>query len=807
MPAFNRPREQFRRIHRYVPFTNRTPTAVVTGTVTDGVSQGGVALGGKTIIITLDDETWVASGGTFDAIRQDIIDGLDSAQVEATGWNAEVRDNEVVGAVVRTSDTVVTITLSAAAAYAITANETITVTVPGSAVVGGVAITATPTFSVSAPFLFEYTGAGGAVIGGEATIQVFTPVTPGISTVEVFNPNGVSQGTLTPLRYRISRYENQVGDWECVLPVDEEMDDDDVPLASHIEYGWKISITQENFSPENAPGSGHLLYQGIVEERSFPITQGGTTELQLKGSFRTYAAVRRSVLQNLEYDGSLAALTTTLIGTLLDPYGPVYDANAVNVNIKGSFNDLSRYAAWIKAAQLGRRVIRETWDHDRPELVRYDGAPESGITFRNASALEKDGTTLRYTHDNGASGVALIAGRPNLKWDGANVINRIIPKGVDTIEDPDDPTATISADLTLQYATLASPYSVKAGINPDATFYYYIEDEDSIERYGLTELVLTYSEVKNPNDLLASRQQAANVLYMKAVNELIKRRSEKIVVSLPPLANGSKIWALPGDSATLQYSGEIETESGPAIWMDLDRLMLITQRHEVSHPSGIRQVSYVLTAPEMEFPVPGLPGEIILPPDDGGPDDPTNPDVPGEEPCCEDPDDDENEGPEEEWEETFPEPEASCARYGSFEQNVILAGSAEGSVIWSYKIDGDLDFGSTPIVTFAIPNLGDGTWTVTVRLSIQHNPFLPLRAWTTRIKSGGGTLNSITWDGSGANNSEFTEEGFEITPTVSTSFGDGEFSTVTVTVSPNGFGGAKLAWKGDDYIQLCFTPS
>lgn len=123
-------------------------SAVVTGTATSAITEADVVAGGKTIIITLTNDTWVTAGATFNAIRQDIINGLDSAQSEGTGWNAVVRDAEVVGAVVRTSDTVVTITLSAAATYNITAPETITVTVPGSAVSGTNAITATPTFGV-----------------------------------------------------------------------------------------------------------------------------------------------------------------------------------------------------------------------------------------------------------------------------------------------------------------------------------------------------------------------------------------------------------------------------------------------------------------------------------------------------------------------------------------------------------------------------------------------------------------------------------------------------------------------------------
>ena len=107
--------------------------------------------GGQTIIITLVNDTWVADDGTFAAARQAIIDGLDSAQAEANGWNAEVKAKEVVGAVVRTSNTVVTITLSPAAAYAITLPETITVTVPAAALVGNGAVVAAPTFVIVSP--------------------------------------------------------------------------------------------------------------------------------------------------------------------------------------------------------------------------------------------------------------------------------------------------------------------------------------------------------------------------------------------------------------------------------------------------------------------------------------------------------------------------------------------------------------------------------------------------------------------------------------------------------------------------------
>jgi len=122
---------------------------VVSGTVTESISEADIVAGGKTIILTVIGDYWVASGATFDAQRQNIIDGIDSAQAEATGWDAIVKATESVSSVVRTSDSVVTITLSAFASYDITATETITVTVPTTALAGGVSIPASPTFTIS----------------------------------------------------------------------------------------------------------------------------------------------------------------------------------------------------------------------------------------------------------------------------------------------------------------------------------------------------------------------------------------------------------------------------------------------------------------------------------------------------------------------------------------------------------------------------------------------------------------------------------------------------------------------------------
>ena len=124
-----------------------TLSAAITGTVTTAVESDIVA-GGKTIIITLTNETWV-SGADFTNALPSIRNNLFSAQSEAGGWNNKVRFNIPDANIVRTSDTVVTITLQAQADYSITANETITVTVPYQATTHGTQFVASPTFTIT----------------------------------------------------------------------------------------------------------------------------------------------------------------------------------------------------------------------------------------------------------------------------------------------------------------------------------------------------------------------------------------------------------------------------------------------------------------------------------------------------------------------------------------------------------------------------------------------------------------------------------------------------------------------------------
>jgi hypothetical protein len=135
-------------------------TIALSGTVTSATETDIVA-GGQTIVLTVANDTWVATVGDNNGITTALINGIDSDGVEATGWDAVVKAGLAFGDVARTSDTIVTITLPAFASYDITANETITVTVPATALTGATETVATPTFAVSYIPVASATTSGG----------------------------------------------------------------------------------------------------------------------------------------------------------------------------------------------------------------------------------------------------------------------------------------------------------------------------------------------------------------------------------------------------------------------------------------------------------------------------------------------------------------------------------------------------------------------------------------------------------------------------------------------------------------------
>jgi len=193
-------------------FSVDKPTVAVTGTaIAGGVTEAQIVTGGETLILTLTNGTWAAAGTVFDALRQSFLNGLTSSSSGANSFATAVAAICAVTDVVRTSSTVVTITLDAAASYGIVADDTVTITIPALAVVNSNSATlqgpltpvTAPTFVVTAGVpTIAMTGtivAGGVlesqiVTGGETAILT---ITGGVWATAGANFNGFRQAIIS----------------------------------------------------------------------------------------------------------------------------------------------------------------------------------------------------------------------------------------------------------------------------------------------------------------------------------------------------------------------------------------------------------------------------------------------------------------------------------------------------------------------------------------------------------------------------------------------------------------------------------
>jgi len=120
---------------------------VLTGDIT--LIESEVITGGKTIIATISDDTWLSTLGADNAATTAWLNGLTSDRNGSGEWDTRVRDNLVYTDLTRNSDTVATLVLPASI-YEPEGNETITLTVDVSTMTSTAAdVTASPTISIT----------------------------------------------------------------------------------------------------------------------------------------------------------------------------------------------------------------------------------------------------------------------------------------------------------------------------------------------------------------------------------------------------------------------------------------------------------------------------------------------------------------------------------------------------------------------------------------------------------------------------------------------------------------------------------
>ena len=110
------------------PYGTEDAATATSGGTAANVDQSVIVSPGGTITITLVNDTFIAAGtgkiGTL-AESNAFVNAMTSPQVQATGWNVKVRDVLDNDDLLRTSDTVATLTVPPTAGFLIDQSETI----------------------------------------------------------------------------------------------------------------------------------------------------------------------------------------------------------------------------------------------------------------------------------------------------------------------------------------------------------------------------------------------------------------------------------------------------------------------------------------------------------------------------------------------------------------------------------------------------------------------------------------------------------------------------------------------------------
>lgn len=317
--------------------------------------ESDIVAGSRTLILTVNKDTWVAAGAPFQNVRQDIIDGLTSAQSELTGWNNEVRDKMSVTEVVRTSDTVVTITFAAQAGYDITADETITVTVPASAVVTGGPYVATPTFDIQVDPTVAVSGTATAamveeevIAGGKTIIVDITGDTLVPNGMEFDNSRQAIIDNLTSAQSEVTGWNAEVRDKLSVTSVVRTSDTRyTVTLTAQALY----NITAQEVITVRAPSVALVLAnQGIVATPTFTVDP---TAVAVSGS-----TVPSSLELQIVNGGQTIILTLT--GDTWVAAGPEFDSRrqALLLGLNSAQSEATGWNAEVRDKEVVTAVVR-----------------------------------------------------------------------------------------------------------------------------------------------------------------------------------------------------------------------------------------------------------------------------------------------------------------------------------------------------------------------------------------------------------------------------------------------------------------
>lgn len=262
-----------------------------------------------------------------------------------------------------------------------------------------------------------------------------------------------------------------------------------------------------------------------------------------------------------------------------------------NVPISTIVSQLTALAGWTSDVDTGLGNATIKFDGVSVLKALQDLAKATGLHFRRDS-----GTTIKF----GALGdeinlrlvqpaqlpydiyfnddVALIKDIAT-GYSEAEIINWMLPLG--NKEDGVD-------RVTLQHATLGSPYTVQSMTGPDGNTYYYIEDTTSQAVYGERQSIKVFNDIKSVGTLPADLAAASNQLYTAAASMLGRMVEAEDAYTVNVVKAWRRVPSI-GQKLRLVYRGEARQLGTPNYaYIDVNDVFWITKQTIVADGGGLR---------------------------------------------------------------------------------------------------------------------------------------------------------------------------------------------------------------------------
>lgn len=223
-------------------------------------------------------------------------------------------------------------------------------------------------------------------------------------------------------------------------------------------------------------------------------------------------------------------------------------------------------------------VMRDRWGQHfrltatptRPRQLDFGAFGEdSGVIFQNVRGQ------MQYSKARHVGILQDITYSEDSDW----LANRIIAIGAGQGE----------ASITLQDATLGD-YTVQSGTNKNGSLYYYIEDEDSIDQYGLKTRVATFPGIRPISNNATDLQRAKDALKLAAEAYLRRHLAPKVSYEIGDIA-GLEVTPRVGDLVRVWYKGATEDVA----YLDVNELFYLISIERRRYADGDRSAMAILS--------------------------------------------------------------------------------------------------------------------------------------------------------------------------------------------------------------------